>query len=291
MMDGILIVNKPKNYTSHDIVNIVRKVYGTKRVGHIGTLDPNATGVLVLCLNKATKLVKYFEQHNKTYVATIRLGVLTDSDDVTGRVLETADTSHITSELIQNELNNFLGKQTQLPPKYSAVKVKGKKLYELARRDLKIPDLEPREIEVLSISNFKLLQTGKEVLFQIEMTVTKGTYIRSIARDLGERLGVYGTLEELVRTKIEDFDLSQSFSIEDLHAKKPAIMEPFQFMNLPKITLNKVYERYIENGRLLDPKIFPKKTDTIIYSETNEVLAIYYYDEQKDSMRMSVKWC
>ena len=290
-MDGIINVNKPKDYTSHDVVNIVRKVLETKRVGHIGTLDPNATGVLVLCVNKATKLVKYFETHNKTYFAKIRLGVKTDTDDTTGKIISVGNAGNITEEDIKKELDNFLGKQLQTPPKYSAIKINGKKLYELARRDIEIPNIEPRNIEIFSISDFKLLEKTDQILFEVKFEVSKGTYIRAIARDLGEKLGVYGTLEDLHRTNIDNFCIKDSYSIEDIKNNNFKIEDPFKYLNLQSMEISPAYEGYIDNGRLLDPKIFPSKTDTIIYSKKGNVLAIYYYDEQKDSMRMSVKWC
>ncbi|XFA99396.1 tRNA pseudouridine(55) synthase TruB [Candidatus Izemoplasma sp. B36] len=291
MMDGIVNVNKPTGFTSHDIVNIARKSLNTKRIGHIGTLDPNATGVLVLCVNKATKLVKYFENHTKTYIARIRLGVLTDTDDLTGEILESKDASHLTFDIVKKELNTFLGKQKQVPPKYSAIKIKGKKLYELARRDLKIPNIEPRDIEIYNISDYKLIEQNTQFIFEVKIKVSKGTYIRAIARDLGEKLGVHGTLEALQRTKINNFDIKDSISVENLRNGNFEVKEPFQYLDLPKIEISSAYKRYIENGRLLDPNLFPDKTDTIIYSEDKEVLAIYYYDSVKKFMRMSVKWC
>ncbi len=290
-MDGILIINKPKNYTSHDVVNIARKALGTKRVGHIGTLDPNATGVLVLCVDKATKLVKYYENHSKKYLATIKLGLKTDTDDITGKVIDEGSVEGITDEQIQETLQTFLGKQKQVPPNYSAVKIKGKKLYELARRDFIIPDIDPREVEVYSFADFSVTERGQYITFQVTVHVSKGTYIRAIARDLGEMLGCFGTLQDLERTEIEKFKLKDAISIEDLKAGKYEVKEPFQFLNLPSITVEGNYRALIANGRLLDPDLFETKLDTIIYSKDQEVLAIYYYDEAKNLMRMSVKWC
>lgn len=290
-MDGIVIIDKPKGYTSHDIVSIARKALDTKRVGHIGTLDPNATGVLVLCVNKATKLVKYFENHSKTYVATIHLGIQTDTDDITGKVIAESDTSKITADDIQKALSTFMGKSLQTPPNYSAVKVNGKKLYELARRDIFIPNIEPRNIEVTEITDFEMLPSETGLTFKVRMKVSKGTYIRSIARDLGDLLGTHGTLKELNRTNIDQFYLKDAISVETLKEGNVEVLEPFQFMNLPKITVDPGIKYYINNGRFLDLELFPEKTDTIIYTKSNEVLAIYYYDEQKDTMRMSVKWC
>lgn len=290
-MDGIVIIDKPKGFTSHDIVNIARKALETKRVGHIGTLDPNATGVLVLCVNKATKLVKYFENHSKTYVATIHLGIQTDTDDITGKVIAEGDTSNITADDIQKALATFMGESLQTPPNYSAIKVNGKKLYELARRDIFIPNIEPRNIVVHEINDFEMLPSETGITFRVRMKVSKGTYIRSIARDLGDLLGTHGTLEELNRTDIDQFHLKDAISVERLKEGNVEVLEPFQFMNLPKITVDPGIKYYINNGRFLDLELFPEKTDTIIYTKTNEVLAIYYYDEQKNTMRMSVKWC
>ncbi|XMB72525.1 tRNA pseudouridine(55) synthase TruB [Mycoplasmatota bacterium WC30] len=290
-MDGILIINKPKKYTSHDIVNIARKALNTKRVGHIGTLDPNATGVLVLCVNKATKLVKYFESHSKTYIATIKLGVKTDSDDITGEVIASKDASNIKEKDIIEVLNSFAGKQKQIPPNYSAVKVNGKKLYELARRDIVIHDISPRDVEVHEISDFEILEKSETITFRVTLKVSKGTYIRSIARDMGEILGCYGTLAELERTAIDNFKIADAFTLEEILAEKYEILDPFKYLNMPKIVVDPLYKSYINNGRFLDLDMFPEKTDTIIYSKDKEVLAIYYYDEQKNTMRMSVKWC
>jgi len=290
-VNGILIIDKPKGFTSHDIVNIARKALKTKRVGHIGTLDPNATGVLVLCINKATKLVKYFESHRKTYIATIKLGVKTDTDDLTGKIIEEGNTKGITEELILEALNEFLGKQKQIPPNYSAIKIDGKKLYELARRDIFVPNIKPRDIEIFNISNFELLDQNDGIVFKVEFEVSKGTYIRSIARDIGDKLNCYGTLQDLRRTSIEEFDIKDAITVEDLKAEKYEVKEPFQYLNLQKIVVDPLYKFYIQNGRFLDLDLFPVKTDTIIYSKDNEVLAIYYYDELKTRMRMSVKWC
>lgn len=290
-MNGVLIINKPKSYTSHDIVNIARKVLKTKRIGHIGTLDPNATGVLVLCVNKATKLVKYFESHTKTYVATIRLGMQTDTDDITGKVIHEASVDALTEETVKKTLETFKGKQKQIPPKYSAIKVNGKKLYDLARRDLTIPPIDPRDVEIISIKNFKHLKDEPGFTFQIELKVTKGTYIRSIARDLGEHLEVFGTLVDLERTRINQFTLEEATDLEAFKQGEYELKDPFQYMNLQKHKISPQFEHYVRHGRFIDPELIQEKTDVILYSQSGEPLAIYYYDEQKNQMRMSVKWC
>lgn len=289
-MDGVIVIDKPKNYTSHDVVNIARKALKTKRIGHTGTLDPNATGVLVLCIGRATKLVKYFEQDQKTYQATFRLGIKTDTDDITGKVIDQGDLSDVNEATIKHAIDGFLGKQLQTPPNYSAVKVNGKKLYELARREIHIPNLKPREVEVFNISNPVIRSDGDTLLVDVEMTVSKGTYIRSIARDLGNQLGCFGTLQDLRRLAVGQFNLTQAVTIEQLKAGEVDITDPFAYLNMQRITVDPKLKHYIANGRFLDHSMFPELTDTIIYSKDGEVLAIYYYDEQKKTMRMSVKW-
>ncbi len=289
-MDGVIVIDKPKNFTSHDVVNIARKVLKTKRIGHTGTLDPNATGVLVLCVNRATKLVKYFEQDQKAYQATIRLGIKTDTDDITGKVIDQADPSDVKEEAIKAALEGFLGKQLQTPPNYSAVKINGKKLYELARREIHIPNLKPREIEVFDIGSPEIRYEDEALFVDVNFSVSKGTYIRSIARDLGEKLGVFGTLQALRRTEVGQFKLSDAVSIEQLRAGQVEVADPFPFLNMQTISVDPKLKHYIANGRFLDLEMFPELTDTIIYSKDGEVLAIYYYDAQKDKMRMSVKW-
>ncbi len=290
-MDGIIIIDKPKNMTSHDVVDIARKSIGTKRIGHIGTLDPNATGVLVLCVGRSTKLVKYFTDHQKTYHGRFIVGESYDTDDTTGKLTEKIDASEITKSELREVVNGFIGKQMQVPPNYSAIKHEGRKLYELARRDIRLPHIEPREIEVISISNFEIISLGKKIVYDLDLEVTKGTYIRAIARDIGEKLNNVGCLDELRRTAINKFRIEDSFTIEQLKNNEIEIKNPFEYLNLPRIYVDERVSAYIENGRFLDLDLFPEKTDTIIYSNEGNVLAIYYYDEVKNLMRMSVKWC
>jgi len=290
-MDGILFINKEKNMTSHDVVNIARGALKTKRIGHTGTLDPNATGVLVLAIGRATKLVKYFTNDTKTYSCKFLIGQGFDTDDVTGNLTNEKDASNITDEELKSALNSFIGKSLQTPPDFSAVKHHGKKLYELARRDIKIYDIDPKEIEILSIENIVITRLEKQIELDADIEVSKGTYIRSIARDLGEKLNNYGCLKELTRTKVNNVTLEECYSISDLRNGKVELNDPFEYLDLPKIKVNELIKRDIDNGRFLPLELFKEKTDTIIYSNENEPLAIYYYDEQKSQMRMSVKWC
>lgn len=183
-MDGVLIINKPKGFTSHDVVNVLRKTLNTKKVGHTGTLDPNATGVLPILVGTATKISKYLIEHDKTYIATIKLGEKTDTGDIEGNVTQQdLNFQNISSEQVEKALKTFIGKQKQIPPVYSAIKINGKKAYEYARQGQKL-ELEARDIEIYNIKLIKL--QGKEITF--EVSCSKGTYIRSLCEDIAVKL-------------------------------------------------------------------------------------------------------
>jgi len=288
---GILIIDKPKDLTSHDVVDIARKSLDTRRIGHIGTLDPHATGVLVLCVNKATKLVKYFSGHTKTYRAEFIIGKSTDSDDITGKLIKEMDASALSTSEVSDALMSFEGESMQTPPKFSAIKVNGLKLYELARNNMDVNHIEPRKIHVMDIRDFNVIETGKVFKFEATLKVSKGTYIRAIARDLGEKLGLVGTLGNLRRIQIENFHIEDAYTIDALKAGEVELEDPFKYLDMQKLVVDERAKTYIENGRFLDLSLFKEKTDTIIYSSEGDVLAIYYYDEDRDVMRMSVKWC
>lgn len=183
-MDGVLIINKPKGFTSHDVVNVLRKTLNTKKVGHTGTLDPNATGVLPILVGTATKISKYLIEHDKTYIATIKLGEKTETGDNEGHIIEQdLNFQNISSEQVENVLKTFIGKQKQIPPVYSAIKINGKKAYEYARQGQAI-ELEPRDIEIYDI---KLISfENDEITF--EVSCSKGTYIRTLCEDIAEKL-------------------------------------------------------------------------------------------------------
>ncbi|MBO5348930.1 MAG: tRNA pseudouridine(55) synthase TruB [Clostridia bacterium] len=230
-MDGILIINKPKNYTSNDIVNKVKKALNTK-VGHTGTLDPNATGVLPLLLGKGTKFSKYLINHDKKYIATLQLGIKTSTADVEGDVIEEkeVDTSVLESKNINNVLKSFIGKQVQTPPIYSAIKVKGKKLYEYARNNIDV-EIPKRNIEIYSINLIDMNPEKNELKFEVECS--KGTYIRSLCEDIAENLNTVGYMKELQRAKAGEFEISQSITMEELSENKNNI----DWLNKKIITL------------------------------------------------------
>ncbi len=289
-MDGILLIDKPVGLTSHDVVYKVRKILLTKQIGHTGTLDPNATGLLVLMVGRTTKLGKYFSDHDKEYEAEVILGLETNTDDLTGEVINRADASKLTDTLIRNELNRFVGESLQVPPAFSAIKVDGKKLYEYARKSQEIPEVEPRKITIKAISNLKIVERDNlTVTISFTCSVSKGTYIRALARDLGKNLGAYGTLKNLKRTSVGNFFLKDATSIEALTTGNVILLDPLPFLGMQNLTVKEDIKNQIDNGRFLPISLFKQKTDTIIYDQNHTPLAIYRFDSEKNIMRMSVK--
>jgi len=208
---GILLVDKPSDWTSHDVVNLVKRRFNVDKVGHCGTLDPAATGLLVIVLGKATKLSQRLSGENKVYESTLQLGIETDSQDATGNITAEKEWKHITEENIINALNSFLGKQKQIPPMVSAKKVNGTRLYKLARSGKEV-EREPADIEIYSIDISKI--SMPYIYFTV--TCSKGTYIRTLCHDLGKKLDSAGTLYSLRRTKSGIFDVSNAVTIEKI---------------------------------------------------------------------------
>lgn len=213
-MDGILIVNKPAGITSHDVVNFIRRKFNIKRVGHAGTLDPMATGVLVMLLGKATKLSNTFTSDDKEYIAKVFFGKKTDTQDSSGRVIEEKNVSNPGMEAIEKALNNFKGEIEQVPPMVSAIKYKGKKLYQLARAG-KIIEREPRKIKISSIEilGFEF----PELTFKVKCS--KGTYVRTLCEDIGGFLGFPSHMSALVRTRSGDFLLEDAKDLDEVYEK------------------------------------------------------------------------
>jgi len=246
-MNGLLIINKPKGYTSHDVVNVLRKKLNTRKVGHTGTLDPNATGVLPILVGTATKISKYLIEHEKTYVATMKLGKKTDTGDAEGKIIqEDINIEDITKDKVERVLKNFIGKQCQIPPMYSAIKIDGKKLYEYAREGKKI-EIPPREIEILNID--LITYSNNEIKFSVRCS--KGTYIRTLCEDIAEKLGTIGYMKELQRTSVNQFNINNSISIEDLeniNIQEKIIPIEQIFKDKPKIELNNRKTELFLNG-------------------------------------------
>lgn len=210
-MNGIINVYKEKGYTSHDVVAILRKIAGQKKIGHTGTLDPDATGVLPVCLGRATKVCDLLTDHDKTYETVLLLGKTTDTQDISGEILKEHPTDHLNEAEVIKVIENFKGTYDQIPPMYSALKVNGKKLYELAREG-KTVERKSRKVTIYQI-HIKKIQLPR---VRMEVTCSKGTYIRTLCHDIGNRLGTGGCMEELTRTKVGRFELKDSLKLEEL---------------------------------------------------------------------------
>ncbi len=274
-INGIIVINKPKEYTSHDVVAKVKKILNIKKVGHTGTLDPNATGVLPLLLNTGTKLSKYLIEHDKEYEVTLELGIKTDTADIEGNVIKKEEVNWKKLNDIEETLNTFLGEQTQIPPIYSAIKVNGKKLYEYARSGQNI-NIEPRNIQIYEIELQKIDKQKNEINFRVHCS--KGTYIRSLCEDIAQKLGTIGYMKELTRTKVGNFTINEAVKIEEIENNKEQIIkeklisiEKF-FESKQSIKLNKKQLDKFLNG----VKIRIDKQENIcrIYNENNEFIGI-----------------
>lgn len=209
--NGILNIDKPQGITSHDVVDAIRKIFPNQKVGHTGTLDPLATGVLPICIGEATKLSDNLTSEIKKYSVKMLLGVETDTYDITGRIVF-ASVFNKDEIYIKERIKRFIGKQQQMPPKYSAIKVDGKKLYQYARENKDV-EIKPREIEIYNIDNIKIDLDSKEVAFDVECS--KGTYIRSLVNDIGKKIGCGATMTELRRTRTGNFKIEDSIPLYD----------------------------------------------------------------------------
>lgn len=265
-MNGIIIINKPAGMTSHDVVNQIRKIFKTKKVGHCGTLDPDATGVLVVAINKATKILQFLTADSKEYIATLSLGTATDTYDASGNIIEQKEFQPLSNEIILKTLSSFTGIQEQIPPMHSAIKVKGKKLYEYARNHetVEIPKrtIEVKDIELLSVDNN---------LIQFKVACSKGTYIRSLCYDIAKKLDYPGHMAALIRSK------SGIFSIEDAYTLKQIENGEFELLtieqalsNYPKLVVDD--ENIVFHGKKIKSNI---DHQVAIYNQNNQILAIY----------------
>lgn len=269
-MDGIIIINKEKNYTSNDVVSIVKKITKSK-VGHTGTLDPNATGVLPLLIGNATKISKYLINHDKEYEVVLQLGIRTETADVEGKVIEEKE---VTAEMlnkdnIEEKLQQFIGKQEQIPPIYSAIKVNGKKLYEYARRGQEV-ELKPRQIEIYSIQLVGINEKEKQISFKVKCS--KGTYIRSLCEDISKKLGTVGYMKELNRLQVGEFYVKDAVTISEMKEK----IEAGNLENI--ITIEEIFKNNPQiqlEQEQIEPYINGVKINT---EKTNGVYRIYKPD-------------
>jgi tRNA pseudouridine55 synthase len=279
-MDAILLVNKDKDMTSRDVVNKLIKVFNTKRIGHTGTLDPIATGVLVVCIGKYTKLCDLLTSTYKEYIATIKLGIKTDTSDITGTIVEEKD-YQVDKDKINEVLKTFLGKSTQQVPIYSAVKINGKKLYEYARNneEVELPKKEVtiKEIELLEFDNEK---------FRFRCLVSKGTYIRSLINDICNDLNIIGTMSDLRRTKQGKFNIEDAYTIDEVRNNKYKLLTIEDVLDTEIVNLEDNELLKIESGNPIE-KEYTK--DYILFKYKGLEHALYKYEDNKYKMYIKIK--
>lgn len=254
-IDGLILINKPKGWTSHDVVNKLRNILHQKKIGHTGTLDPLATGVLPVLLGNATKLSKYLIEHDKTYIAVIKLGTKTNTGDEEGKIIENkaVDINVLENNYVKDVLNSFIGKQKQKPPIYSAIKINGKKLYEYARNNESV-EIPERDIEVYEA---ELLELDKDKLeIKVQLSVSKGTYIRKLCEDISEKLGTVGYMKKLERIRVDKYYIKDSVDLEYIKENIDKINDlcisiENIFSGNNKITLSKDKLKHFLNGVML----------------------------------------
>lgn len=276
-MNKIIVVNKEKGYTSRDVVNILCKKFKTKKIGHTGTLDPLATGVLVICIGKSLKIVDSIVSYDKEYIARVILGVDTDTLDIEGKILHEEKTN-ITKEELVNVLNSFLGTSIQEVPKYSAVKVNGKKLYEYARNNIEV-QLPKKEITVYDIkllTDIEIVNNRQEFTFKVK--VSKGTYIRSLIRDIGKKLNTCATMSNLTRTKQGKFGIEDSYTLKDIENDNYKTLDIKDVLEIEQVIVKDSLLNKIKNGAIVD-KFFTTDKALVLDENSNELGIYITYDK------------
>lgn len=292
MIHGIINVYKEKGYTSHDVVAKLRGIAGQKKIGHTGTLDPDAEGVLPVCLGKATKVCELLTDKDKTYRAVLFLGQTTDTQDASGTVLETSDVSNLNEAQVTEAIQGFVGEYAQIPPMYSALKVGGKKLYELAREG-KTVERKARNVMIHSI---KILRVDLPRV-EMEVSCSKGTYIRTLCHDIGEKLGVGGCMESLLRVQVGRFVLADSLRLSEIQKAKEdgnleKILQPIDsvFEQYRAVRIRPDQEKRLQNGNSF------RKPDRLqnyddqemvrVYDSNGHFAAVYRYVEKDHEFRI-----
>ncbi len=289
MVHGVINIYKEKGYTSHDVVAKLRGIVGQKKIGHTGTLDPDATGVLPVCLGKATKLCDMLTDKSKTYETVLLLGKTTDTQDISGTVLSEDSTENIENDAVEKCIGEFVGDYLQVPPMYSALKVNGKKLYEFARAGIEVE----RKARPVVIHEIKILEMDLPRV-RMEVHCSKGTYIRTLCHDIGQKLGCGACMEELIRTKVSRFEIKDSLTlaqVADLKAegKLDEILVPIDqmFSKYTVVTLKKEFAAFAYNGNMFMPKHIHEKIELIdgmfvrVYDESGDFIAIYRFEKEK----------
>ena len=282
-MDNIIVINKDKDYTSRDVVNVIGKIFNTKKVGHTGTLDPLATGVLIVCMNKALKVVDLITASDKEYIAKVVLGIDTDTLDITGNIINECKTD-VNVDMVKSVLNSFVGKSIQEVPKYSAVKVNGKKLYEYARNgiDVELPKREIQIFDIELISDIDIVDGHQEFSFKVK--VSKGTYIRSLIRDIGVKLGCFACMKELIRTKQGKFSIDKSYTLNDIKNGNYKLLNIKDVIDIEKVVVSDNMLFKIKNGMILD-KFFISDKALILDNKGNEIGIYKTYDKDSEKVK------
>jgi len=290
MLNGIVNINKESGYTSHDVVAKLRGITKQKKIGHTGTLDPDAMGVLPICFGKGTKVCELLTNKDKVYLTTLLLGKTSDTQDRSGKILQENSTCHLTEEEVIHCIQSFVGESEQIPPMYSALKVNGKKLYELAREGKEIPR-KPRKI---IIDEINIVQMNLPRV-KMEIRCSKGTYIRTLCHDIGERLGCGGLMEELWRTQVGNFTLDNAITIDEFReiflkgqVKDVFIKIDSIFLEYPKLVLKKGFESMAYNGSPLSVHMFSEsvklqKDERVrVYDAFQNFIGIYHQVSEGD---------
>lgn len=278
-MNGYIIVDKEKGMTSHDVVSKLRKILNTKKIGHTGTLDPDTTGVLAVAVGNACKTISYLPEKQKEYVCTIKIGVSTDTEDISGKVLKTKACQDLKVEAVKNVLKDLLKIKEQIPPMYSAVKIKGKKLYEYARLGETVTRL-PRPIEVYDVVLMsKITYANDCAYFTFKIRASKGIYIRSICVTIGELLGFPACMQDLRRTRSGNFDIKNASTLEKISMGNYELIPTLEALDLPKVKPMPWDEKKVLNGGLVQNRYGVDYPFCFIMD--NKLVAIYTYcDEQ-----------
>ncbi len=287
LLNGLLIIDKPADWTSHDVVAKVRGICGTRRVGHTGTLDPFATGVLVICLNQATRLVQFLTGDDKEYIATVRFGFATDTGDLTGSPIgEITDPTHLNKSIIEVALPSLRGNFQQIPPMYSAKKIGGVKLYEMARRG---EEIERQPINI-TISAFELIEQESNDSWRFRVVCSSGTYIRTLAEDLGKKIGIGAHLTALRRTRAGNSKIESSVTLEKLaeisdNGTLDQVLIPMTAaLSMPSLALEDNEAEMINHGRTIHREVSASaKTFQLIHNTTLNAIAEY------DKVRKTLK--
>lgn len=290
-MNGIINIYKEAGYTSFDVVAKMRGILKERKIGHTGTLDPLATGVLPVCIGNGTKLVELFADHEKEYIAELLLGVATDTQDLTGEILKESPVE-VTKEQVSEAVLSFVGEGMQIPPMYSAVKINGKKLYELAREGKEVE----RKARKVYFKEIEIMEMALPVV-KIRVVCSKGTYIRTLCNDIGEKLGCFAVMKSLLRTRVGEFTLEEAITLEELEAYRDAgelakvLMSPDRvFMHMPAVYAKAEHVKMLDNGNavypnmLVKPPYFQDGTEVRMYCD-GKFYGIFQYAAKQNRLK------